>query len=674
MRKIALTITVIIVTLFGAFAQQVKPFIHPGIAQSKHDLDYLKKRVLAGAEPYKTAFDKLKAATPANFKPAPFAHVSVGPYGANSQGGTELFSSATQAYNNAMLWYITGDKAYANKAIEILNAWSAVLWDFDENNAKLNVGLTTYDFLNAAEILKSTNSGWKQKDIDQFKRMALGPYYQTIKDFFTEANGNWDGSMINSMLCIGIFTDNHDIYNRALERFYHGPNNSGIIKYVYPSGQIQETTRDWGHVQLGIGEFEKAAQIAWTQGVDLYGAAGNRLALGYEYTSKFMLGEDVPAYGLVSQRERGKYRDIYESIYQHYHARGIEMPYTARIIKEKTREKSTIMFLSCVRAPLATSPKKTTVLTAPSGVILTAGALLSATATAPADAVIVAPGDSIQAVLDANAGKGKWVVLAKGIHVVKVPLRIPSGITLAGQGNESVLMLSPKVSGLTLVNGENDMHDVTVRDLLVEGGLVTGAEFDPNAARMGRALISAPRRGGILFSANKDNQMHNIRFEHVSVINCTKNGVSVRGAAGVVVSSCNFSDNGGYGVPGAGLMHNLHITHSSNIDVNNSRFDTSTWGSGIDLSYSNNASIANNETERNKLSGIRCTESNNVKVTGNLTEGNDQNGIRFDTLFDGFNNITITNNIAQYNTLEGIYVMKAPGGIVSNNKLAGNGK
>jgi len=44
------------------------------------------------------------------------------------------------AYNHALMWYITGTKAYANKAIEILNAWSPVLWDFDDNNAKLNVG------------------------------------------------------------------------------------------------------------------------------------------------------------------------------------------------------------------------------------------------------------------------------------------------------------------------------------------------------------------------------------------------------------------------------------------------------------------------------------------------------------------------------------------------------
>jgi parallel beta-helix repeat protein len=682
MRKIILTIAgVLLMSFSGTFAQAPvrsvadKPFVHPGMAQSRQDLDYMKKMVLAGQQPYKDAFEKLKAETQRDFKPQPFAHVSVGPYGANSQGGTELFSSANQSYNNAMLWYITGDKAYADKAIEILNAWSYSLWDFDENNAKLNVGLTSFYFLNAAEILKNTNAGWKQKDIDQFKRMILGPYYQTIKDFFTEANGNWDGSIINSMLCMGIFTDNHEIFNRAVERYYHGPNNSGITKYVYPSGQIQESTRDWGHVQLGIGEFEKAAEIAWTQGVDFYGAAGNRLALAYEYASKFMLGEDVPVYGLISQRERGKYRDIYEAIYQHYHARGIEMPYTERVIKEQTRPKSSVALLTSVRAPLAgVTPHYLMVLKAPANVILNAGALADATEHAPADAIIVAPGDSIQAAINASLSKGKWVVLAKGVHTLNATLKIPSGITLSGQGNESIIMLAPKLSGVTIENAEKNMHDVTIRDLQVEGSLIPGAEYDPNATRMGRQLIFAQRRGGILFSADKDNQMNNIRFIHVTVKNCTKNGVGVYGAEKVVINDCNFSDNGGNGVPGGGLMHDLRIVHSSKVEVTGSRFDTSPWGSGIDISYSNDVTVANNEAARNKLSGIHSTESNNVKVTGNLTEGNEDSGIKFDTLFDSFNNITISGNVAQYNTRNGIFVGKAVNSTVSNNTQTANGK
>ncbi len=609
MRKIAGAILIAFFISAGILHAQEKPFVHPGMAQNRQDLDYMKKMVLAGTQPYKDAFERLKSITPLSFKPQPFTHISVGSYGANSQGGSQLSRSADMAYNCALLWYITGDKAYADKAIEILNAWSPVLWDFDDNNAKLNVGLTSYYFLNTAEILKNTNSGWKAKDIEQFKRMIVGPYYQTIKDFFTEANGNWDGSMINSMMCMGVFLDDHVMFNRAVERFYHGPNNSGITKYVYPSGQIQETLRDWGHVQLGIGEFEKAAQIAWTQGLDFYGAAGNRLALAYEYTSKYMLGEDVPVYGIISVRERGQnFRDIYEAIYQHYQAEGIEMPYTARVIKEKTRPKTSFALLTSVRAPAKIiTPHHLIVLKVPGNVILQAGALNTITVQPPVGAIIVAAGDSIQTALDASVSKGKWVVLAKGIHTLRATLRIPSGVTLSGEGRETVLMLSPKVSGKTIENADKDMHDVTLRDFVLEGGLITGVEFDPNASRRNRSYMSAPPRAGVEFQADHDNQMHNIRFEHLTVQNCTKNGVSVRGGQKVVVRDCSFNDNGANVIPGGGLLHNLHITHSNNIDVTGSRFDTSTFGSGIDVSFCNDVTISDNEAARNKLSGILCT-------------------------------------------------------------------
>lgn len=178
--------------------------------------------VQKGVQPWKTAFDNLKEHTSLAFTPEPFVEISVGPYGANSIGGREFSESAEAAYNHALMWYITRNKTYARKSIEILNAWSYVLRGFDANNAKLNVGLFGYYYLNAAEILKYTDAGWTAKDIEQFTQMVLTVLYPTIKDFFTEANGNWDASIISTMMCIGIFTDNHEIFNRAVERFHRG--------------------------------------------------------------------------------------------------------------------------------------------------------------------------------------------------------------------------------------------------------------------------------------------------------------------------------------------------------------------------------------------------------------------------------------------------------------------
>ena len=652
---------------------QMKPFVHPGMAQSRADLDYMKQQILAGKEPWKSAFERLKKGVSPDFKPQPFTHVSVGPYGQNSIGGRELFASADAAYENAILWYVTNEKHYAQKAIDILNSWSSVMWDLDGNNAKLNVGLTTFSFLNAAEILTNTDSGWNDSDVRNFKRFMLTVYYPAIKDFFTEANGNWDAAMMNAMMCIGVFTDNHEIFNKALERFYRGPGNSGITKYIYPGGQIQESTRDWGHVQLGIGEFSKVTQVAWTQGIDLYCIADDRLAQGYEYCSRYMSGEKVDCYGQISTRDMSPFRDIYESIYDHYlHVKGVELSYTGKIIEKNTRSKSSLGTLTSLRY-YTEGKKQAAVPFRVSSFIPFTGAFDEVTSQFPSDTVMVHPGQSVQDAINRAAGKKTWVVLSKGVFALDAPLKIPSETVLSGQGKETILFLKPGVQGSTIINADNILHDVIIRDLLVEGATSTEMPSDPNDARRKRSYMSAPERAGILFSADKDHQMKNIHLIHLTVQNFTKNGVSVRGADQVIVEKCDFSGNGSSVVPGAGYHHNLHLTHIDGVEISGSRFDDSPWGSGIDVSFGANVKISDCEMSRNKLSGVRCTESSQIEIAKSLAEGNDENGITLDALMDGNKKITIRGNVLQYNKNEGVFLDQCEIGIRENNKEEGNG-
>ena len=260
----------------NSFAQK---FIHPGIGQTSADLEYMKKQVLAGEQPWKDAFDRLKAATNLQFEVKPYTHVLRGPYGKPNIGGDDLSKGSDMAYNCAIMWYITNEKAYAAKAIEIINAWAPVVWDFDYNDAKLLAGWTGHQLCNAAEILRYTDSGWQQKDIDRFTEMLMTVYYPLMRFYYPQANGNWDGAIIHSILAIAIFTDNREMFNNATDHFLHAPVNGSMFKYIYPGGQCQESMRDQAHVQLGLGEFAGAAKIAFTQGVDFFSIADNRIAL-----------------------------------------------------------------------------------------------------------------------------------------------------------------------------------------------------------------------------------------------------------------------------------------------------------------------------------------------------------------------------------------------------------
>jgi parallel beta-helix repeat protein len=632
-------------------------FVHPGMMQDRQDLDYVKEQIELGNQEYVNAFENLSKEADLSFEAEPFTHVVRGSYGRQGQGHRELSLSARSAYAHALMWYLTRKQAHANKAISILKSWSERLWDFDDNDAKLIAALTGQNFLNAAEILKYSNSGWGKEDIDAFEKLMLGSFYPVIRDYFTEANGNWDAAMINTMLCLGIFTDREDIFASAIDRFYWGPNNGGISKYIYPNGQTQETTRDWPHVQLGLGEFAKAAQVAWTQGMDLYGLGQNRLALGFEHSAKFMAGEEVSCYGPISERGRGEWRDIYEYVYGHYtEVKGLSLPHTAHAISQ-TRGQSGLVFLSSRRAPYPTPISHSTSPSKPlSHAMPQRGAgSMPFVSFSESELIRVRPGENIQAAIDRGAKEGLPVLLEKGVHELPAPLWLSSGITLAGEGVETVLTLKKDLSTLTIGNQSFPLENITIRDLLIEGATQVHPGSDPNQGRRERARMSAPRREGIVLMGDYEGQIKGVKLINLTVQNFTKHGVSIRGAEEVHIQNCNFSDNGGNVVPGEGLLHNLHLTRVKNVSINESRLTGSPWGTGIWISYGQNIDIQDNEASKNKKNGIYLTECDEVRIKDNLVEGNDTHGIYLEKLHHGNREIQVVDNLVQTNGGKGIH-------------------
>jgi parallel beta-helix repeat protein len=663
----ALTLILLLRLLLpGSTAAQ--PFLHPGIDQTSRDLAWMKQQVLKGEQPWKGAFDRLKASTDTNFNVKAYTHVLRGPFGKPNIGGDDLSYGASMAYNCALVWYITQNKTYANKAIEILNAWSPVLWDFDYNDAKLLAAWTGHVLCNAAEILRYSNSGWQQQDIDMFSNMMLTVYYPLIRFYYPQANGNWDGAIIHSIMAMAIFTDNRAMFNNAVNHFLHGTVNGGIFKYLYPGGQCQESTRDQGHVQLGLGEFAGAAQVAYTQGVDLFSIGDNRIALGFEYTAGFILGSKPQCYGIISPRAKNL-RDDYEYVYNHYSSRGVELPFVKKAA-DSMRLKAGRSVLTATRAPSGL-PAPAMLPLKQSGIGYVAGAGAAAVAGFPANAIIVLPEQSIQQALDAAAGSGRWVVLKAGIHKIPASLRIPSSVTLAGEGLATVIFLDPASGGRdAIVNADNDMHDITIRDLVIEGAVKTTTDDDPNGSRSYR---NAGNRGGIIFRALKEGDMKHISFANLTVQNCTFDGVLVSGATGISITRCNFDENGSSVIPGPRLQHNLLLTHCSAIEIKYSRLDTSPYGSGLALDHCSRAMVTNNEIARNACHGVLVSESKNITVQGNLVEANDRAGIMLEFLYYGTKNITVSNNIIHYNGGYGVEAYASKNSRVEGNTYAGNG-
>lgn len=117
-------------------------FTHPGVTVSKPQLDFARSKVLSGAQPWKTAYDRMAASKYAdlNRTPTPRAIVECGSYSNPNLGCTDEREDAIAAYTQALMWYVTRDARHAAKAIQLMDAWSAVIRDHTNSNAPLQTG------------------------------------------------------------------------------------------------------------------------------------------------------------------------------------------------------------------------------------------------------------------------------------------------------------------------------------------------------------------------------------------------------------------------------------------------------------------------------------------------------------------------------------------------------
>ncbi|MGI9239912.1 MAG: alginate lyase family protein [Verrucomicrobiales bacterium] len=317
-------------------------FAHPGVAHSRESIAFVRSKIDAGAAPWSAAWDRLRESRSASleWQPDPHAHVERGPSNNPNIGSSDFSRDAMAAYTHALCWALSGEPAHASKAAEIVDAWSGTLESIGNHDARLLVGMSGYHFTIAAELLKHTWDGWGEENQAQFAAMARDIWYPIIADFYPSANGNWDASMLQAMMAMGVFLDDQAMFDRAKEYFLNGKGNGAIGNYFMESGQCQETGRDQGHTQMGLEYLANTCETAWIQGIDLYAALDNRLLKGFEYTAKYNLGQDVPYepyrsfegryhYKTISSKARGRLRPMYERVFNHYHNRkGLAAPYT----------------------------------------------------------------------------------------------------------------------------------------------------------------------------------------------------------------------------------------------------------------------------------------------------------------------------------------------------------
>jgi len=403
-------------------------FVHPGILINKTDLEQIKMRITAKQEPTTAAFTKMQTSgmssvTPLRpkayrfssltYPPCPVpqvrcwtgtgqAYAAMNPQlGLTESGCREQTDDAMAAYAHALQWYVTGDIAYANKAIEIMNAWASTLKEilFDQprtntgaqiwGNGKLQAGWTASIITRAAEIIRYSNAGWAATDITRFSDMLTNIYLPLTISGWT-SQSNWLMTFAEATINIGVFTndgvafDAGVAYWRAkvpttiylttdgptpipphLSTQFDTPAEMASYWYNpvrYVDGLQEETGRDLSHMAMGLGAMSNAAATAGIQGLNLFGEHGARIVAGYELNAGFVnqyldevarLGSTPPATwrpaGWVNPRFSlggEAFKGGWEVVHKAYASKfGIPMPNTLKLAK-RLRPTGAAMHLS----------------------------------------------------------------------------------------------------------------------------------------------------------------------------------------------------------------------------------------------------------------------------------------------------------------------------------------
>jgi hypothetical protein len=371
-------------------------FRHPGTLNTLAELRKIHAKIRAGEEPWRSSFDKMQASPYArrDYSARPVAIVSKGITEANA------IRDAVAAYTQALLWVFTEDEWHAQKAGELIDAWSGTLTGYEGLNWYLDPAWSAAPLVEAAEILRATYPKWDgaPRLVKLFNDVFLPNLHGRM------AFGNREFAVCNAMVAIGVFNEDRAAFYEGIQHwlryvpsyFYtasDGPeprrtdywltspsdeflmqldvaqHQAGLPSWIalskdrkgddktaltkdsvdelwkhpgtYLPGYTPETGgRDLGHTENAFLSAVNVAEIAWNQGIDVYSIAAPRLSVFMETMASIRLGEPISpaAYGGVLNLGNGL-APTYEIAYNHLHnSMGIALPKTRQLIETVIRQ------------------------------------------------------------------------------------------------------------------------------------------------------------------------------------------------------------------------------------------------------------------------------------------------------------------------------------------------
>jgi hypothetical protein len=323
-------------------------FNHPGVLLNRAQLDEIKRRVKAGIEPQKSAFERLKAHSfgARDYTPQARDAVVCGSYSKPDLGCKAEQADSEAAYAQALLWFITDDATYAQNAIKIMNEWSSTLIGGHSNsNGPVQAAWCAEVWPRAAEIIRYTCDKWSESDIAKFQTMLRTQYLPSVIHGCCE-NGNKELAMSEALINVGVFIDDRAVFDLGLQMFRGRAPATIYLKKDGPKpieppgcgpaiwgnkgntpelvdGLLQETARDSGHANLALAALVNAAETARQQGVDLYSEVNDRIAAALEFQAQYL----APNRATPPPNLAFNLHPTWEIAYNHLHGRlGQKLP------------------------------------------------------------------------------------------------------------------------------------------------------------------------------------------------------------------------------------------------------------------------------------------------------------------------------------------------------------
>lgn len=245
-----LYITALISLMMGSVQKACaeRKFVHPGITYTQADIDRMKAMIAAKEEPFYSTFMMLK--TSSYSSPSGSVSDRGSSIGEGKFNGT-IGADGRRAHDLALVYVLTGEKKYADKAVKYLNANSHYTNTSARGTGPLDNGKINL-LIEAAELLRDYE-GWLPADQQRFKDMLVYPGFSQTEDFYKKyastddsKNGitfywncyNFDAGRFGNqglfaaraLLAMGVYLDNDVIFDRVYQ-YLNGTQDRHFANY-----------------------------------------------------------------------------------------------------------------------------------------------------------------------------------------------------------------------------------------------------------------------------------------------------------------------------------------------------------------------------------------------------------------------------------------------------------